>query len=349
AVAAAVIYAAAVTPMPKFTQPVLWTAFFPTYAAILLVLIGALLTPVTGIGLQQPAFKSFWSPIGPLWPILFVAIACGAISGWHSLVGSSVSSKQLDLEPDAHPIGAGAMLSEGLLALISLAAYMVLVPGTFDPIRGVEAWVMGTTKLTSAYLGGEGFFQTYFGAILVLYALSLLTLVVRVWRLAIAELLGDRMPIAANKHVATLVALAVCWVFVVWGSWVNLWIFLGSANQLMAGLALMIISVHLARIAKPTLWSFIPACFMIVTTLSAIAWTTLNNYLYKAFILGQAQKLASPPINQSELASQILALILLFVGAWLFYYGLKMAVYLYRAYFRHKAAPVPEPSPVGAR
>jgi carbon starvation protein len=111
----------------------------------------------------------------------------------------------------------------------------------------------------------------------------------------------------------------------------------------------MIISVHLARVAKPTLWSVIPATFMIITTLSAIAWTTLSNYVYKAFILGQAQKLAQPPINQSLLASQILALVLLFVGAWLFYYGLKMAIYLYRAYFRHKAAPVPEPSPVAAR
>lgn len=349
AVAAAILYFAAILPMPRFTQPVLWTAFFPTYAAIIMVLIGALLTPATGIALQQPAFKTMWAPIGPIWPILFVSIACGAISGWHSLAGSSVSSKQLDLEPDAHPIGAGAMLSEGLLALISLAAYMVLVPGTFDPTRGVEAWVMGTTKLTSAYLGGEGFFQTYFGAILVLYALSLLTLVVRVWRLAIAELLGEQMPIMANKYFATFVALAVCWVFVVWGSWVNLWIFLGSANQLMAGMALMIISVHLARAGKPTLWSFIPACFMIVTTLTAIAWTTINNYIYKAFILGQAQKMASPPINQSLLASQVLALILLFVGVWLFYYGLKMTIYLYRAYFRHKAAPVPEPSPVGAR
>ncbi len=349
AVAAAVIYVAAVLPMPTFTQPALWTAFFPTYAAILLVLVGALLSPATGVALQQPAFKTLLAPIGPIWPILFVSIACGAISGWHSLAGSSITAKQLDREPDAHPIGAGAMLSEGLLALISLAAYMVLAPGSFNPTLGVEAWVMGTTKLTAAYLGGEAFFQTYFGAILVLYAVTLLTLVTRVWRLAIAEFVGERLPVLANKYVATFLALAICWVFVVWGSWVNLWIYLGSANQLMAGLALMLVSVHLARSGRPTLWSVVPGTFMIVTTLAAIAWTTVSNYVYRAFVLGEAQKMAQPPINQSPLASQVLALVLLFVGVWLFYYGVRMSVYLYRAYFRYRAAPLPEPTPVPAR
>lgn len=202
-VACAALYIASVVPLPTFVQPVLWTAFFPTYFAIILVLLGSLLTPVTGITLQQPAFNHMFTlQSGPISPILFVAIACGAISGWHSLAGSSITSKQLDLETDTHPIGAGCMLSEGLLALISLAAYMVLEPGKYNPAVQVEAWVDGTTRLTAGYLGGRGFFETYFSAVLVLYAMSLLTLVVWVWRMAAGELLGERLPIMANTQIS---------------------------------------------------------------------------------------------------------------------------------------------------
>src|SRR3989454_371047 len=114
-----------------FIQPTNYLAFYPAYAAIILILVGALATPFTNIKVQMPAGPFLFDPqgiLGPIWPILFVAIACGAISGWHSLVSSSSSSKQLDIETDALPVGGGAMLSEGLLALGSLIAYMVLAP-----------------------------------------------------------------------------------------------------------------------------------------------------------------------------------------------------------------------------
>ena len=90
--------------------------------------------PPAPINVQMPAGPFLTDPqgiLGPIWPILFVAIACGAISGWHSLVSSSSSSKQLDIETDALPVGGGAMFSEGLLALASLIAYMVLAPSFF--------------------------------------------------------------------------------------------------------------------------------------------------------------------------------------------------------------------------
>src|SRR5205809_5193833 len=85
--------------------------------------------PFTYVTIKLPACPFLNDPqgtLGPIWPILFVAIACGAISGWHSLVSSSSSAKQLDIETDALPVGGGAMLSEGMLALASLIAYMAL-------------------------------------------------------------------------------------------------------------------------------------------------------------------------------------------------------------------------------
>src|SRR5256886_2360373 len=142
-VAAVILYAAAVLPTPMFVQPTNYLAFYPAYAAILLILFGALMTPFWGasflgltlpkaptpISVQMPAGPFLFDPqgiLGPIWPILFVAIACGAISGWHSLVSSSSSAKQLDIETDALPVGGGAMLSEGLLALAALIPFMVL-------------------------------------------------------------------------------------------------------------------------------------------------------------------------------------------------------------------------------
>jgi carbon starvation protein len=356
-VACLILYLASVVPLPTFIQPVLWTAFFPTYFAIVLVLLGALLTPVTGIALQQPAFNAAFTwepgmslPTGFIWPILFVAIACGAISGWHSLAGSSITSKQLDLETDAHPIGAGCMLSEGLLALISLAAYMVLEPGKYNPAVQVEAWVDGTTRLTAGYLGGRGFFETYFSAVLVLYAMSLLTLVVRVWRMAAAELCSERLPIMANKHVATLLMLAVAWAFMAYGSFLNIWIYTGSANQLMAGLALMLITVHLAKVGARTRWTFIPAIFMTVTTLAALLCQIFLVFGQKLVVslTTEGYKFAKP-LDNAFWTGWIMHLVLLLIGVGLFALGLRMAILLFRSYARYKVTtPAMQPRPAEA-
>jgi carbon starvation protein len=351
AVACGILYVASVVPLPTFIQPVLWTAFFPTYFAIILVLLGALLTPVTGIALQQPAFNNMFTwQAGPLWPILFVAIACGAISGWHSLAGSSITSKQLDLETDAHPIGAGCMLSEGLLALISLAAYMVLEPGKYNPAVQIEAWVDGTTRLTAGYLGGRGFFETYFSAVLVLYAMSLLTLVVRVWRMAAAELLGETIPIMANKHVATIVMLAIAWLFMAYGGFLNIWIYSGSANQLMAGLALMLITIHLAKTGARTRWTFIPATFMIVTTLAALLWQIFGVFTRTLIIsLTTEGYQFAKPLDNMFWAGWLLHFVLLLIGIGLFVLGLRMAILLFRSYARYKVTtPAMQPRPAEA-
>src|SRR3989454_373527 len=104
-----ILYLAAVLPTPTFIQPTNYLAFYPAYAAIILILIGALATPFTlgaspPVGIQLDMGPFLTDPqgiLGPIWPILFVAIACGAISGWHSLVSSSSSAKQLDIETDA--------------------------------------------------------------------------------------------------------------------------------------------------------------------------------------------------------------------------------------------------------
>lgn len=357
----------ALTPMPKFAQPAVYIAFFPAFIAVLFIVIGTLLTPVwpilggTQITMQQPAFRGWISSDrangGPLWPILFVAISCGAISGWHSLVGTSATSKQLDVETDARPVGAGAMLAEGLLGTASLAAFMV-VPGLTATSSNVTGWVTGSKLLTQNFLGflGSPTLTVFFGLTLVIYALSVQILVTRFWRMVSAELFssGVARPLG-NKYIATLLGLAIPWSFAITGSWWNLWIYFGGANQLLAGLALMLVSIYLVRsrtLSKPTL---ITGTFMTVTTLAALAWEVNIFYTAVTTYLATGKGLnINPPLNQPQYAPIAFAfnLAFIFVGAVLFAVGLYMAYLVYRSYwmsYTEAKAPAPALAADGGR
>src|SRR5207253_7963122 len=214
---------------PTFIQPTNYIAFYPAFAAIILILIGALATPFTigaspPVGIQLDMGPFLTDPqgiLGPIWPILFVAIACWAISGWHSLVSSSSSAKQLDIETDALPVGGGAMLSEGLLALASLIAYMVLTPlfvfgdgSAANPAHSnIAAWPVGAAALVAPILGIQAtaaILTTFFGLVLVIYALTVQALVTRFFRLVAGETWGEgRFRALGTKHVATAVGLGV--------------------------------------------------------------------------------------------------------------------------------------------
>ncbi len=352
------LYFAATLPTPTFVQPTNYLAFFPAYAAIIFILVGGLVSPFTNVTVQTPAFIGLYNQtIGPIWPILFVAIACGAISGWHSLVSSSSTSKQLDIETDALPVGGGAMLSEGLLALASLSAYMVLAPSVvLDPARAnFSSWVLGSVALTQPFLGGltVPVMTTFFGLVLVIYALTVQSLVTRFFRLVAGETWSEgRFHVFGNKHVSTFVGLAIPWAFAVTGSWWALWLYFGGANQLLAGLAIMLITIHLARTGAPTKYSLIPAVFMIVTTLSALVWET---WLFGRAILdflatNNPLKLeVREPIRSSY---PVLALglnaVFVAVGVVLFLVGLVMAIRLFRSYLRSRAGAGAEaPTPAG--
>src|SRR3989441_6061141 len=346
-IAAIILYAAAVLPTPTFVQPTNYLAFYPAYAAIILIIIGALATPFVTppISVQMPA-GPFWTDpqgiLGPIWPILFVAIACGAISGWHSLVSSSSSSKQLDIETDALPVGGGAMLSEGLLALASLIAYMVLAPSFFVGRTNVAAWVAGAVTLTTPFLGSltAPVLTTFFGLVLIIYALTVQALVTRFFRLVAAETWSEgRFHVFGNKHVSTVVGLGIPWAFAISGSWWALWLYFGGANQLLAGLAIMLITIHLAKTRAPTKFSLIPGIFMIVTTLAALAWQTAT-FLYSvyAYLNNDASWInrnVRPPIQNNKdyvLVAVGINAVFVAVGAVLFAVGLSMAVRLFRSY-----------------
>ncbi len=338
---AVILFIGAIVPLPKFITPMNFVAVFPAIGGVLLIIFGALISPVTGIKLLQPAFKGWYvENVGPLFPILFVSIACGAISGWHSLVSTSTTGKQLDVETDARPVGAGAMLTEGLLATSALAAYMVVSPDLIAKGK-ISAFVNGATLLTAPFLGGEmskAYLLTFFSIFLVIYAITVQTLVTRYWRVFSAELFRrGSWKILGNKYVATAVGLLLPIVFALTGSWIELWIYFGGSNQLLAAMALTLVAFYVAKMRKPTWYAAAPAAFMTLVTLAALLWET---YVFGLVTFGLRKPFAKPPLTSYPAAAWALNVVFFFVGIVLFVLGLYMSYALWSAYARARRGEV---------
>jgi len=248
------------------------------------------------------------------------------------------------------------MLSEGLLALASLIAYMVLTPlfvfgdGTAaNPAHGnIASWPSGAAALVAPLLGIQAtttILTTFFGLVLVIYALTVQALVTRFFRLVAGETWGEgRFHALGNKHVSTVVGLAVPWVFAVTGSWWALWLYFGGANQLLAGLAIMLITIHLTRVRARSRYSLVPAIFMVITTLAALAWQT-STFAYSVWTYLQGDKtwilrnVRAPIQTDPTLLWAAIAIngVFVIIGAILFTIGLSMAIRLFRSYFKSLA------------
>lgn len=320
-------FAAAVTVMPKFLLPTVYVGYLPSIIALILVLLGAIATPLTNLTIQQRAIGDlFVDPLknpqgGPIWPILFVTIACGAISGWHSLISSGLTSKQLEFETDALPVGGGAMMTEGAVALSSIASVMVLAA----PPTGAAAYVVGATKLTSAMLHVDPVFMNIlYGIFVTVMGLITSMLFVRVFRLTMAELFEGS--ILGNKYVSTLLIIVLAGFLAFVGSWTNLWVFFGGTNQLLAGLALLLVAIFLTSQKKPSAYTFIPGVFMAITTLAALAWETYVYGLYAWLnkpigVQAAAAKLYGPwVVSISNYISAAFGALLLVLGIIMTYY-----------------------------
>jgi len=221
----------------------------------------------------------------PLWPILFVTIACGACSGWHSLVSTSGTARQLEKETDALPVGAGAMFTECVLGVLSVVFAVTAFGGQAgyqaQLAKGAGAVFAGGMAEYLSVLGIPKAFGGAFGAaFLVIMAITVMQLVLRFMRVASAELLGDAIPAFKNIHVGTIVGI-LCTLLILWtGFWQRIWILFGGSNQLFAGLALVLIVIWLAQTGRAYLWAFWPAAFMYVTTVAALAvtaWVSLES------------------------------------------------------------------------
>jgi carbon starvation protein len=344
-------YMGANLPIWRFAQPVNYIGFWITSITILLSALGMVLAPLLGtkdasgalIGaFALPAFKDFGFAIEvgkawqPLWPMLFVTIACGAISGWHALVGSIGTARQLEYDTDGLPVGAGAMLyGEFSLALLSLTAVSIAGAG-----GGGGRFAAGVGKLV--YAGTFGLIPEVFGTALgfatfVIIVLTVTQLVFRVMRVTLAEWVGDAIPPMRNMHVASFISMGFTAALVLTGTWVYLWQMFGASNQLMAALSLLVVSVWLKSEKRNPTYAVVPMIFMYVTTLAATAVTARNLYV----TIAANPKMSALPVAGAW--AMIAVSVLLFVAAILIGWD------GYKAYLRHGAAPVaPAPGTTAA-
>ena len=339
-------YLGANLPIWRFAQPVNYIGFWITSITILLSALGMVLAPLLGtkdasgalIGaFALPALKDLGFAIDPakawqpLWPMLFVTIACGAISGWHALVGSIGTARQLEYDTDGLPVGAGAMLfGEFPLAMLSLTAVSIAGVG-----GGGGRFAIGVGKLV--YAGTFGLIPETFGTALgfatfVIIVLTVTQLVFRVMRVTLAEWVGDVVPPMRNMHVASFISMGLTAALVLTGTWVYLWQMFGASNQLMAALSLLVVGVWLKSEKRNPAYAVVPMVFMYVTTLAATIVTARNLYV----TIAANPKMSALPVGGAWAMIAVAAL--LFVAAILIGWD------GYKAYVRHGATPA---APVG--
>jgi carbon starvation protein len=299
-------YLGAVLPIWSFAQPVNYISFW----IVSLGMVGAVLGIVIwhpGMG-NFPLFTQFTTASGPLWPILFVTIACGAISGWHSLVSTSGTARQLEKETDALPVGGGAMFMESAFAIVALLTATVAW-GSFQGYTdaggagaALAVFAGGFAKFLNQIGIPETFGMAYGSVFLTIMAITIMQLVVRFMRVASAEMVGDSIPVMKNVHVGSIVALLLTLLFVWIIPWLTIWTAFGASNQLMAGLALLLVSLWLMSEGKRHSWALYPAIFMIVTTLAALLWVAYTSLVVK---------LPQATTAQAAIASAIIGIICL--------------------------------------
>lgn len=333
-------YLGANLPIWRFAQPVNYLGFWVTALVIILSYIGGIVgffTNPQAVSFKLPAFRGLQPAaigIQPLWPMLFVTIACGAISGWHALFGSVGTARQLEYETDALPVGGGAMLfGENTLGLLSLIAIALNAPGATAP----ERFASGVGILLSQ-LFGEGFFlygKALGFAAFVVIVITVVQLVFRLMRVTLGEWLGEAQPIFKNMHVASIISMILAAFLVLTGTWIYLWQLFGSANQLMAGLALLIVTVWLVSERRPAWYAGVPGVFMYITTMAAILVTLYNQI---------------PALNAALAKGNIVAIIgagtMLVLAALLFIAAAFIGYEGWVAFNRWRAAPA-RPAPVG--
>jgi len=327
-------YFSSILPVWRFIQPYNYSSVYVVYFGIIAGVIGILIgaKPMT-----LPAITTWSIGIGPLWPLLFVTIACGAISGWHSLVSSTATSRQIENELDIRPVTAGSMFAE---FTISIIAVVVCATAFADKAAYLEGLKGGAGAIFTAGLGGAiatlglpvSYAKALGGAMLVILALTVVNLVFRFMKVASAELLGDAISIAKNPHVATIVALVLTGILIKTGTWQYIWVLFGGANQLMASLALLLVTLFLVQASKNYKVAIYPMFFMYITTVCALIYTSFFQLIPGAL----SGKLAGAKVFGNLLAAAI-AIVLIICALVLAYDG-------WKAFKKYKAGEVEAPA-----
>jgi carbon starvation protein len=271
---------ASVLPVWMLLQPRGYLGGFVLYSALAAGLLGVLFG---GYEVEQPFFRGWdaGGATGGLFPFLFVTIACGACSGFHGLVCSGTTSKQIERESDCHAVGYGAMLAEGFVALIALVTIMIAPPAAIAGLSPGTIYGNGIGRFLSLILGEEHLaFAVTFGAMAFsTFVFDTIDVSARLGRYLLQELFGWKG--LAGAAAATVLTLAPALAFVAAsgrGSWVRFWTLFGASNQLLAALTLLVLTLWLRRQGKRSFYTFVPMLFVAAITIWALAAIAANGF-----------------------------------------------------------------------
>ncbi|MEK0442505.1 MAG: hypothetical protein RL403_1483 [Bacteroidota bacterium] len=285
-------FIASVTPVSLLLQP---RDYLNSY-----LLYGMMIAAVAGVIVANPSIEMSTEiqvsseSLGYVFPVLFVTIACGAISGFHALVASGTTSKQLDKESDAKIVGFGGMLIESFLAIISVGAVIILSRTEYLDRLTVE----GPVALFSTGLGGmisslgisESFAVGFVALTVSAFALTTLDTCTRLARFTLQEYFED-MPqpaaqvLAKNRYLSTIIVVILSILLLGSGEFSLLWPIFGSANQLLAALALLTVGVWLIKKNISATFVTIPMFFMFTVTLASLGLFAWKNYQEAGYVL----------------------------------------------------------------
>jgi len=310
-------YAASVLPVWSLLQPRDFLNSLLLYLGLGLAYAGLF---VADPSFDAPAFRPNPEGAPPMMPFVFILIACGAASGFHGLVSSGTTAKQLDQETHARPIGYGGMLGESLLGLLAVLACTAgfgssndwhMHYHSFTAAQGLAAKLGGFIEGTTSFLAALGLSAPLASALIAMvvvsFALTTLDSATRLLRFNIEELLGPlRIPFITNRFVSSGVACAVIAFFAFYKvdgkpAALALWALFGTTNQLLAGLTLIMVTLYLKHRGKPIVYTGVPAIFMLGSTLVSMS---LN---LKRFLTGSSPNYLLGTVG----------CILLLLGVWL--------------------------------
>jgi carbon starvation protein len=287
------IFLAAIAPVWVLLQPRDYLNSFLLY--------GMMLFGLLGIFWANPQIEMTSSiqfevdTLGYLFPVLFVTIACGAISGFHSMVASGTTSKQIDRETDARRVGFGGMLIESLLAVVSVGTVIIL---TREEYMSALA-EMGPVTLYSQGLGGfiasmgipSALAISFVALTVSAFAVTTLDTCTRLARFVVQEHFQGSTSVSArvvaeNRYIATGAVILFSCALLFTGQFQQLWPIFGSANQLLAAIALLAVTVWLYKTGVNPLFTLIPMVFMFVVTISSLAIFAWKNFAASSYVLG---------------------------------------------------------------
>jgi len=271
---------ASLLPVWALLQPRGYLGGFVLYTALAVGIIGIFFG---GYEIQQPSFKSFdlGGMTGAMFPFLFVTIACGACSGFHGLVCSGTTSKQIDKESHTQSVGYGAMLAEGFVAFIALVTIMIISSEAAKGITPGTIYGNGIGEFLTLLIGKENLpFAITFGAMAFsTFVFDTLDVSLRLGRYIIQELFGLKGKIGAViGTLATIVVPFICALIAPAGSWRDFWTLFGASNQLLAALTLLSITVWLYQARKRIAFTLLPMLFVLVITLWALGTLVVGNF-----------------------------------------------------------------------